>query len=93
MLEPAGYTSSISSALEGMAKRLAVVLTAYKLAETAQKAFMNSARYETLGVVLHNVGAQAGYSAVQMDEYVNSLRRTGIAGIEARETLINGGEK
>lgn len=50
-------------------------------------AFDLAARYETLGVVVHQVGKVAGYSAVQVDANVSSLRRMGIAGVEARKTL------
>jgi lambda family phage tail tape measure protein len=46
-----------------------------------------NARFETMGVVLNVVGRNAGYSATQMAGYEQSLRKTGIAMIEARETL------
>ena len=46
-----------------------------------------NARFETMGVVLNVVGRNAGYSAQQMQSYEVSLRKTGIAMIEARETL------
>lgn len=45
-----------------------------------------AARYETLGVVVHQVGKAAGYSAVEIDKNVSTLRRLGIDGQEARKT-------
>lgn len=68
-------------------KGAAVALLAKKAAELAKESFDLAARYETLGVVVQQVGKVAGYSAVQVDENVNALRRMGIAGIEARKTL------
>ena len=50
-------------------------------------AFDFATRYETLGVVVEQVGKVAGYSAVEIDKNVNALRRMGIAGIEARKTM------
>ena len=46
-----------------------------------------NARFETMGVVMDRVGRNAGYSATQMREWELSLRKTGIAMIEARTTM------
>lgn len=46
-----------------------------------------NARFETMGVAMNMVGKNAGYSSTQMHEYELSLRKAGIAQIEARETL------
>jgi len=47
-----------------------------------------AARYETLGVVMHVVGNNAGYTAKQMDELSISLQKQGIAMRESRQNLI-----
>ncbi len=46
-----------------------------------------AARYETLGVVVQQVGKVAGHANVEIDKNVNALRRMGIAGLEARKTM------
>ena len=58
-----------------------------KLFDFGKESFDLAARYETLGVVVQQVGKVAGYSAVEVDKNVSALRRMGIAGVEARKTL------
>ena len=46
-----------------------------------------AARYETLGIVMRVVGNTAGYTNKEMLEFQAGLEKTGIAAIEARDTL------
>jgi len=48
---------------------------------------MLTSRYDQMGVVMEVVGKNAGYSAKQMSDYQQSLEKTGISMIAARETL------
>lgn len=59
----------------------------YKALNFGKEAFSLASEYETLGVVVQQVGKVAGYSTVEIDKNVNAIRRMGIAGIEARKTL------
>jgi hypothetical protein len=45
-------------------------------------------RYEELGVAVYQVGKTTGYSKEEMDSFEESLKRSGIAEIEARNTLL-----
>ena len=48
---------------------------------------MDSARYETLGIVMETIGHNAGYSAAQMYAFAEGLEKTGISMTEARQSL------
>jgi phage host-nuclease inhibitor protein Gam len=45
------------------------------------------ARYDTLGVAMHTVGENAGYSKNQTDQAVKSLQESGISALEARQSV------
>ncbi len=75
------------SALKGVVAQLAAAYGALKSLQFASEAMLAAARYETLGVVVQQVGKVAGYSAVEIDKNVSALRRMGIAGTEARKTM------
>lgn len=62
-------------------------LAAFKLADMARDAVLAAERYEMLGIAMENVGKNAGYSRIEMDVYVESLRKGGIAMEEARQLL------
>jgi hypothetical protein len=81
-----GMTGSANMATTAI-KYLATGFVALKAAQYAKEAAMMAARYETLGVVMHVVGANAGYTADQMDDYSQSLRDSGIAMIESRSIV------
>ena len=68
-------------------KQLAAAYGAYKIAQYIKDTALLAARYETLGVVMHVVGRNAGYTAVQMDKFALGLQKTGIAMVESRNTL------
>ena len=63
---------------------VASAIGAYQIAQFAKDAAMASARFETMGVVMHRVGENAGYSASEMDKYDLALRNTGISMNESR---------
>jgi len=52
------------------------------------EATMVAANVEELGAVLNFVGQKAGYSTEQIDGYVTSLRKSGIAQKEANQALL-----
>ena len=58
-----------------------------KIKAAALHAFNLAAQYETLGVVVQQVGKVSGYTAVEVDKNVSAIRRMGIAGVEARQTM------
>ncbi|MFT4300678.1 MAG: hypothetical protein QM579_02905 [Desulfovibrio sp.] len=58
-----------------------------KIKDFASESFDIASTYETLGVVVQQVGKVSGYSAVEIDKNVSALRRMGIAGVEARKTM------
>lgn len=76
------------SAFAGKAAGLfAGIFTASKAIEFAKTVTFATARFETMGVVMNNVGKNAGYSASQMESYELALRKTGISMTSTRETL------
>ena len=81
--------SQVSRAFKIMSVAAVASLAAisYGLIKLTKESALLAARFETMGVVMHNVGANAGYSAAQMDEFDISLRKTGISMIESRSSL------
>lgn len=79
--------SSAASGLESTIKKLAAAFALYKIAEFAKDAAMAAARYETLGVVMTQVGKNAGYSAAEMEKYSQALQKTGISLTESRQSI------
>jgi hypothetical protein len=57
------------------------------LADYAEKAVLNAARFETLGVVMGVVGKNAYYTAQEMEGFTKSLEKTGISMLESRQSL------
>jgi hypothetical protein len=83
-------TKKLSSSFDNLTKYMkaaAAALGAYKLAEWAKDAALLSARYDTLGAAMNVVGNNAGYTSKQMADYQAKLQSTGIAMVEARESL------
>jgi hypothetical protein len=81
-----GATKSIGS-LESIAAKVAVAFGLFKVAEFTKDATMAAARYETLGVVLERLGKNTSYTQEEMKGFEEGLRKTGIAGIEARQVM------
>lgn len=69
------------------AAALGVAMTVMTLVNYAKDATLMAARYETLGVTMTVVGNNAGYTGEQMRGFQESLQKTGIAMIEARQNL------
>lgn len=78
----------VSAKVTATVKSLVGVWAGWKVVKNVivESAQLN-ARFETMGVVMDRVGRNAGYSATQMREWELSLRKTGIAMIEARTTM------
>ncbi len=81
-----GVTKSFSK-LQAVVVALASSYALLKMAQYIKDTALLAARYETLGVVMHVVGRNAGYTAIQMDKFALGLQKTGIAMVESRNTL------
>jgi hypothetical protein len=73
--------------VKSAAAALGVTLGVMALVNYAKDATMLAARYNTMGASMTVVGNNAGYTRAQMDGFEQSLRKTGIAMIESRESL------
>ncbi|HOI17615.1 MAG TPA: hypothetical protein PK036_14860, partial [Geobacteraceae bacterium] len=82
-----GQLSSSFASVTRYMQAAAAAMGLWKLAEYIKDAALLAARYETLGAAMNVVGNNAGYTARQMAEYQKELQKTGIAMIEARESL------
>jgi hypothetical protein len=83
-------TKKLSSATEVLGKVYGDLVKAYgawKIAQHIQDMTMLAARYETMGIVMRVAGNNAGYTAVQMDEYSKALQRSGISMLQSRNSL------
>jgi hypothetical protein len=70
-----------------MASMLVAALGLYEFSGYIKEATILAARFETMGVVMHTAGLNAGFAAVQMDALEVSLRKTGISMLESRNIL------
>ncbi|MGE4537572.1 MAG: hypothetical protein AB7D37_10870 [Desulfovibrio sp.] len=77
-------TSALSN-LESIVLKLGAAFAAYKVADYIKDSAMLAARYETLGVVMETVGANAGYTAGEMNATAAALQKTGISMVESRQ--------
>jgi len=66
---------------------LAAGFAAMQIADYAKDATLLAARYETLGVVMDNVGKNAGYTASSMASFAAGLQSQGISMVQSRESL------
>jgi len=73
--------------VKAAAVALGVSLSAMTLVKYGEDAAIMAARYNTLGVTMTKVGANALYTASQMREFSESLQKNGIAMVESRQTL------
>jgi hypothetical protein len=93
-----GSKDAMEGSWQSMAKGVAVGTLLAKafelLAEKAMQAGQYikdsayyAARVETLGVAMHTVGQNAGYSAAQMDAHAKSVQKMGISVESSRQSL------
>lgn len=66
----------------------AVVMLAHKLGSLVKESILFSARYETLGVVLENIGKTASYSNIELNRTAEALQKQGISMQASREATI-----
>ena len=89
-IQKSGGLNFFGLGLGGLAKvgaGLSGLYSVAKLKDFTTESFNLASTYETLGVVVQQVGKVNGYSAVEIDKNVSALRRMGIAGVEARKTM------
>lgn len=67
---------------------IGAVLATIKLTGLIGESVTLAARYETLGVVLAEIGTRVGYTKAQLDAYTESVRLSGITMSESRQTII-----
>lgn len=75
--------------LRGTVAKLAAAWSAYEIAQGVIGTAKAAARYETLAVVLENVGKNYGYSREELAAYTRALQDGGIAMIESRGVLLS----
>lgn len=79
--------TSIASFAKRAAGYFATILTVAKVTEFVKNATLATARFDTMGIVMENVGKRAGYTSSQLKEYEMSLRKAGISMTATRETI------
>lgn len=87
----ASAAQTAGTSLAGLAAGAAVAVTAYMslkaAAEFVSESIGNAARYETLGVVIQQVGKNAGYTKQEMLDFATGVQSAGISMIASREAL------
>ncbi|MFZ5530290.1 MAG: hypothetical protein ACOY4U_04470 [Pseudomonadota bacterium] len=78
---------TLTEQVHSLAKEVVGATALWKAYHYAKEAALDSARYQTLGVVVEVVGRNAGYTATQMHGLEKALQKTGISMIESRQTL------
>ena len=80
--------------LDEMTKRLSAPFTqlkagfgVFKIFGEAKEIALSAARYETLGISMHKVGENAGYSRAEMEKFEAQLVKNGISLQNSREVL------
>lgn len=81
-----GLGASVTN-VTGIVGRFFPMLSGLASASAVVNSVNLAARYDTLGVVLHQVGKNAGYTAQEMDRYAAAVQRSGITMTEARNTV------
>jgi hypothetical protein len=67
---------------------MGLAFSALKIASFVKDAAAAGARYETLGIVLEQVGKNAGYSAQDMHKYADGVKNAGIQMDTARQVTV-----
>jgi hypothetical protein len=81
--------NQLSSVATTGLKALVAGYAALNIGAYVKDATLLAARYETLGIVMHTAGENAGYSSTQMDTYAKGLERSGISMMKAREAMVS----
>lgn len=74
--------------LNSVISGLVVAWASWELTQKIKEAALLAARVETLSVVMHTVGNNAGYSSGQMDAFTEQLKKMGITTQESMSSLI-----
>ena len=80
--------NSAKQLLEWVGIGAAIASVSYAMKQAVYDSAMLSARVETLGVVADVVGRNVGYSAAQITDFTESIKKMGITTQESRNTLI-----
>ena len=84
-------TAMASDAMVRAVSRIGVAVagafSAYKAAGLIKDAAVTAARFETLGIVMHTVGKNMGYTKGQMDQLSTGLQKAGISMLASRDAL------
>lgn len=87
----AGGASEVTAALSGLIVKAGAAVAAYLSLRAAfhfvSESIQSAARYQTLGVVIEQVGQNAGYTKKEMDGFVAGVQEAGISMIESREAV------
>jgi len=86
-----GAANKLSSSFSNVAKYIQLAtaaLASWQLYQYIKDATLLAARVETLRVVMHAVGNNAGYSAAQMDGFTQQIKKMGITTQESMNSLI-----
>jgi|GEM_PF-6726790 len=73
--------------LESGIKTLVGLWATWELGKYISDTALLAARYDTLGVAMHQVGQNIGYTAAEMDQLALKLQATGISMVESRQNL------
>ena len=75
--------------VRGAAMKMAGVLGAYQFGQWIKGNIDLAARYETLGVVLQQVGKSAGYASSDITRLTSALQKQGISMMQSRQSVIS----
>lgn len=86
-----GATAS-AGAFDALIAQLTAAVAAYislkSIIGLVSEALSTAARYQTMGVVLEQVGQNAGYARTEMDQFVAGVQKAGISMVESRESVV-----
>lgn len=78
---------SYAQSIQEIAGALGLAAVAAKGFNFIQDVTQTAARYEQLGVLMNTLGATAGYSAVELENYEKALQKTGISMSQSRDVI------
>lgn len=80
-------SSMLMSKLMRLAGVIAGIFTIHKAKEYLVDITRVAGAYEMMGIAMHAAGKNAGYSVGEMDKFEASLKKSGIAALEARQSM------